>query len=230
MFKSALALMLLAGSVATPKSCNISFGSGSDNASAPSSADLSVPFFSQNSDLYCAPAAIQMWAAYDGVPASQQDIANYIGCTPQGGTDPGPAVRGVQHFTTSGRDAALLYNGGAGDPTTLSEEFYSAEITSISALVPLIPLINGGLHAVVLVGGQWHIDTDHNLYVWDSVIYHDPEGGPSRLLDVGPWTGLDGTQHIISTSASAGAVANFNKYGAQVAIRGSGLGGHPLPY
>src|ERR1700761_1793006 len=127
-----VAPLLLITALAVPKSCNISFGSGSDNPNAPSSRTLSVPFYMQQSSFSCGPAAIQMWAAYDGVTATQQAIGAYIGCDPNGTTSPPQIDAGVQHFTTSGRDAMLDYAGGVGDPGTIAGTFYSAEITSIS--------------------------------------------------------------------------------------------------
>jgi hypothetical protein len=49
-------------------------------------------------------------------------------------------------------------------------------------------------------------------------------------MDAASWTGYDGIQHVISSSASAEAYDNYVKYHAQLALRGSGLGGKPLPY
>jgi hypothetical protein len=224
-----IAVVLLAGAVAVPKSCSINFGSGSTNPSAPSSAVLNVPFFMQQQELSCGPAAIEMWAAYDGVSTTQQEIGSYIGCGANGSTSPGQIVAGVQHFTTSGKDAALEYNGGVGDPATIAGTYYSAEITSITELVPSIPLVNGATHAVVLTGGDWHIDPDSGLYVWDLVAFNDPAIGP-RILDAGSWTGYDDTQHVISESASAQAYENYMQNRSKVAISGSGLSGKPLPY
>ncbi len=228
-----LSVALLAGTVAMPRGCTISFGSGSTDPAAPTSSTLNVPFFPQEMELSCGPASIEMWAAYDGVTATQQQIGSYIGCGADGNTSAAQLVSGVQHFTISGKDAALVYNGGEGDPTTIGEVFYSAEITSITALVPSMPIVNGGLHAVVLIGGQWHIDTNNNnLYVWDTVIFDDPAIGPGRVMNAASWTGYDDTQHIISASASADAYENYVTYHGRVALSGtgSGLGGKPLPY
>ena len=225
-----LALMLLGGFVISPKTCNVSFGTGSNNPSSPSGFTLGVPFFYEDPSFRsCGPASVEMWAAYDGTAVTQHDIANYIGCTVNGATQ-GQILKGVQHFTASGRDADVLYNGGVGAPATIAGEFYSAEITSINALVPLIPLVNGATHAGVLIGGQWHIDPDTNLYVWDSVLFDDPAVGPGRPFAAADWTGYDDVEHIISRFASADAAPNYNQYSGRVAIRGSGLGGHPLPY
>jgi len=228
MVRFLVAVMFLAGTVLEPKSCSINFGGGSDNPSAPSGFNLAVPFFYQ-SPQYCGPASIEMWAAYDGVTATQQQIANYIGCGVNGSTQE-QIVVGVQHFTVSGHDAALLYNGGVGSPADIAGEYFSAEITSISARIPLIPLVNGATHAGVLTGGQWHIDPDSNLYVWDSVFFNDPSVGPGVLFDAGTWSGYDGVEHIISQSASVKGGSNYWTYHTQVAIRSAGGGGHPLPY
>ncbi len=218
------AVMLLGGTVLEPRSCSVNFGGGSDNPSAPSGFNLSVPFYAQDPDFqFCGPASIEMWAAWDGVTATQQEIANYIGCSVTHGASPAQILGGVQHFTRSGVDAVLQYNGG------VPGEYYSAEITSITARVPLMPLVNGATHSVVVTGGQWHIDPNSGLYVWDSVFANDPTVGPSAF-DAGSWTGFDDIEHIISASASAAGVSNFEEFHSRVAISGGGLGGHPLPY
>lgn len=142
MVKFLAALLFLGGTVLEPKSCSVSFGDGSDNPSAPSGFNLNVPFFYQ-SPQYCGPASIEMWAAYDGVTVSQQQIANYIGCSVNGASQQ-QILTGVEHFTVSGRASALVYNGGEGDPATIAGEYYSAEITSITGLVPAMPLVKGG--------------------------------------------------------------------------------------
>ncbi len=225
MVRFLLAAMLLGGMVLEPKSCNIGFGSPSPTATG---FTLNVPFYYQ-SPQYCGPASVEMWAAYDGRAISQQTIANYTGCTVYGATQ-AQILKGVQYFTTSGHDAALLYNGGAGDPGTIAGEYYSAEITSINALVPLIPLVNGATHAGVLIGGQWHYDSDAGLWVWDSVLFDDPAVGPGRPFAAADWTGYDDVEHIVSLFATADSATNYNQYGGRVGIRGSGLGGHYLPY
>ena len=228
MVRFLVAVMFLAGTVLEPKSCSVNFGGGSDNPSAPSGFNLSVPFFAQDPNFqFCGPASIEMWAAYDGVTATQQQIANYIGCSVTHGAAPAEILSGTQHFTVSGHDAALLF--GASDPT-IAGQYYSAEITSITGLIPLIPLVNGATHGGVLTGGQWHIDTDTNLYVWDTVFFSDPLLGPGVVFDAGSWTGYDDIEHIISSSASVKGGSNYWTYHTQVAIRGAGGGIQRLPY
>jgi hypothetical protein len=137
----------------------------------------------------------------------------------------------ARELTVSGRDAQLEYLGGVGDPTTIAGEYYSAEITSISGLIPLIPLVGGATHAGVLIGGQWHIDPNSNFYVWDSVLFNDPAVGPGVPFVAGDWTGYDNVEHILSVSASAKGGSNYWTYHTQVGIRGSGGVIHkPLPY
>lgn len=223
-----LAVIVLSGAVLSEKTCTVGFGSGSTDPSNPSAITLNVPFFYQI-PFYCGPASIEMWAAYDGMTVTQQDIANYIGCAPNGSTA-GQILAGVQHFTTSGRDASLLFNGGVGSPSDIAEQFYSAEITSISARIPVLPIVNSGLHAGILAGGQWHIDLDNNLFVWDSVFFHDPAAGPLQPFTAAQWTGYDSIEHIVSASATATAAANAKAWASQVAIRGSKLGSGKLPY
>ena len=229
MVRFLVAVMFMAGTVLEPKSCSVNFGGGSDDPSAPSGFTLNVPFFYQ-SPQFCGPASIEMWAAYDGVTTTQQQIANYTGCSVNVGATQEQVVVGVQHFTVSGHDAELVYNGGEGDPGTIAGEYFSAEITSITARIPLIPLVNGATHAGVLVGGQWHIDPNSGLYVWDSVLFDDPAVGPGRPFIATDWTGYDGVEHILSASASAKGGSNYWTYHTQVAIRGAGGSIHPLPY
>jgi hypothetical protein len=214
----ALALVFLAGSVLVPKSCTI----GSGDSGSGSSFTIGVPFFLQSSN-YCGPASIEMWAAYDKVPVTQQQIANYIGCSTATGSSPDQIVEGVQHFTVTGRDAGPMYNSGG--------EYYAAEITSINARVPVICLVNGALHAGVIDGGEWHTDPTNGWDVWDTVYFNDPLLGADRTYLAADWTGTDDVEHIISASASAGADANFGSYGRNVRVSGSGSnGGGPLPY
>lgn len=228
MVRFLVAVMFLTGTVLEPKSCSVNFGGGSDDPSAPSGFTLAVPFFYQ-SPQYCGPASVEMWAAYDGVTATQQQIANYIGCGVNGSTQE-QIVNGVEHFTVSGRDAALVYNAGEGTQGSIAGQYFSAEITSITARIPLIPLVNGATHAGVLIGGQWHIDSDSGLYVWDSVLFNDPAVGPGRPFIASDWTGYDDVEHIISSSASAKGGSNYWTYHSEVGIRGAGGGFQRLPY
>jgi hypothetical protein len=212
--------MLTVASVAVPKSCTLGTGSGS-GSSGGSSVSLGVPFFTQSAN-YCGPASIEMWSAYDGVFATQQQIASYIGCSTATGSSPAQILEGVLRFTTSGRDSVIAYNSGG--------VFYSAEVTSANARVPIICLVNGALHSGVIDGGEWHVDSDTGLYVWDTVYFHDPEVGPDQPYFAASWTGTDNVEHIISGGASANAQANYGTYGSRVMLRGSGGGVQRLPY
>jgi hypothetical protein len=214
----ALTVLLLAGTVIAPKSCTI----GSPPPGNGSSFTIGVPFFPQTPN-HCGPASIEMWAAFDGVSVSQDQIAAYIGCPASSTASPDQIVEGVQHFTRTGRDASIGYNTGG--------EYYSAEVTSINSRVPVLCLLNGALHAGVIDGGEWHTDSTSGLYVWDTVYFNDPFVGPDQTYFAATWTGTDDVAHVISAGASAGAQSNFDSYGRRVLLHGSGVGGGgPLPY
>jgi hypothetical protein len=223
MLKVAGAVM---ASLLIAKSCTIGTGNPQDTGGG--SANLRVPYIAQVGALTCGPAAVQMWAWYNGnTSVTQQQIANYIGCSPNAGSSIGGITSGVQHFANVG-DAYADYPGGVGDPDTVRGEFDARQITSVNNRVPLIALINGGLHAGVVDGGSWH--QSGSLNVWDFVNFHDPEIGPDQQFVAGDWDSTVLTQ-VISASASAGASSNFSTYGPNTIRRGAGgAGGHgPLP-
>ena len=89
----ALTVLLLAGTVVAPKSCTI----GSPPPGDGSSFTIGVPFFLQTPN-HCGPASIEMWAAFDGVSVSQDQIAAYIGCSISSTASPAQVVEG---FSTS---------------------------------------------------------------------------------------------------------------------------------
>jgi hypothetical protein len=200
------AKMILVGRVVA-KSCSIGFGNPSaDNPGF----QLGVPFYRQEGPVNCAPAAIQMWAAYDGNFVSQTDIANYVGCT-SAGTVPANAVRGVAFFTAT-KDPFLDYNPGE------DARYFSRQITSINVSRPVMASL-AGAHVGVINGGAWH-QTSSGLNVWDFVLFHDPGVGANQEYAAGDWLNLNDSQ-VIGRSAAAGADTYLGQYGQSVAVRGS---------
>ncbi|HVT61562.1 MAG TPA: C39 family peptidase [Thermoanaerobaculia bacterium] len=203
------------------KSCTITLGGGGGSGGNGGTVALGVPFISQENDHFCGPTSIEMWALFDGVTGlTQTGIANAIGTT-QAGSSAQQIRYGVSLFTRSGRDAGLDYAGGTTDQIGI---YYSKEVTSANNFVPFAVLINGALHVGVVTGGTWHVDSDTNLNIWDSVDFQDPIVGPHQPYVAGEWTNAD-IGHIISSSASFGADSNYNQYGGSVRVRGSAGGG-----
>ena len=74
--------------------CNIGSGNGSPFG-------INVPWFAQQTYYYCGPAAIQMWAVYDGSRVSQNTIASFVGAVAPAGTPAANVVPGVDQFTST---------------------------------------------------------------------------------------------------------------------------------
>jgi len=201
------------------KSCTVQFGSGDPSSPGGSTVLLGVPYFQQETEMYCVPAAIQMWAAYNGNYVSQTDIANYIGCTPNGGTLLENVAKGVMRYTNA-KDAYPDYDGGIGDPSVVQANFTSRQVTSLLARTPVLSVVNNGLHAGILDGGVWHTDDSTGLYVWDLVYFSDPQVGPDTRVDPGTWMEEIQSQ-IISRSATVSAPSELATYGPNIVARGT---------
>jgi hypothetical protein len=75
-------------------------------------------------------------------------------------------------------------------------------------------------------GGEWHLNSDGSLYVWDTVYFNDPQGVPDRTIMAGDWDNY-ASAHIIIQSAAASAASNYSQYGGEVVRRGSGRDRNP---
>ena len=214
--------LLCMTAIIVSKSCSISFGSPPPPGVV-SGFSLGVPWYQQQGTQYCGAASIQMWAGYDKRYYTQSSIATAIGLDPASGVSREAILGGVHQFTSSGAGAILDYPGGVGDPRAI---FDSGEITSMNSRVPVLPIVNGGLHAGVIDGGEWHMNDDGSLYVWDTVYFHDPLSAPDRSILAGDWDNY-AVSHVISQSAAAQASSNYSQYGYQVVRRGSARDHHP---
>src|SRR5271167_4920782 len=99
-------------------SCDIGFGDG-----APIS--IGVQWIAQQTPYYCVPAAIEMWALFDGYSVSQSTIAAYVGTVAPSGTPAVNVPSGVVHFTAE-KDAfpEVAFGGGP--------NYYSMQVTSVN--------------------------------------------------------------------------------------------------
>jgi len=185
---------------------------------------LGVPYRAQApSSFDCGPASVLMWRLYDGLSEiSQQTIANFMGGASCGVTS--EAIRdAVNHFTYT-HDA---FRDLVGDVEY--EGFFSRQITSIDSRVPVIAIIDGGLHAGVVNGGKWH-ETSGGGYQWDYVYFHDPLTRANDYYSADFWTDTNcppgSTCEQIASFDAAGAWAyNLTTYGDDVVLGGGG-GGH----
>ncbi len=191
---------------------------------------LGVPYRAQDpSSFDCGPASILMWRLYDGLSEiSQSTIASYLGGTSCGVT-PNAIADGVNHFTAT-YDAFVDL---AGDVEY--EQFFSRQITSIDSGVPVIAIINGGLHAGVVNGGLWH-ENANNEYQWDYVYFHDPLTVANDYYTGDFWKDSNcptgsACEQVASSSAVGAWSYNYSTYGGDVVLGGGGGGGHggPLP-
>jgi hypothetical protein len=206
--------ILLLGFVMASKSCNLTFGGPSDQSSG--SPNLGVPYRAQENPVtLCGPASIQMWAAYDGRQATQQEIANAIGCSARSAEDINQTALGVRIFTRSA-DAYPEYNGGVEGSDS---NFLARQVTSINNRVPIIAQLAGFGHRGIINGGSWH-RTANGLNSWDFVFFHDPLTGPNIQYSAGDWKDLV-VAHVISSAATSGWNYNLSTYGSSIRLYGS---------
>ena len=216
--------LLCMAAVVSMKTCTITFG----NPPPPgvvTNFSLGVPWYQQQGPQYCGAASVQMWAGFDRLFFTQSGIATTMGLDPAHGVDRGAIQLGVNRFTSSGSTAQLAYACCTGDFRAI---FDSGEITSMNSRVPVLSIVNGGLHAGVVDGGEWHLNDDGTLYVWDTVFFHDPEIRPDITFLASDWDNYT-ESHIITPSALAAAQSNYSQYGGVVVERGSARDRNPPP-
>jgi len=197
-------------------SCRLNVGCGGDCGNL----NLQVPFISNPEFLLCVPTSIQMWRRYDGLPfGSVNGMATTMGCSPYIGCSPQQATFGVRYFTATGNDAYLDDWGGVGDPDQLLAEYASREITSLVNGVPVLAIIDGALHAVVITAGNYSTRTD-GLKQWDWVYVQDPNYTVSyKRYSAGAW--LDASAyHVVSNLATTGWQTNFSTWSPDTVARG----------
>lgn len=212
-----LVALFLASLPVVATSCRITSGCGGNCGNL----DLHVPFVFDEDFFLCVPSSILMWRLYDGLPTTSKiGIANsvgcnwqYVGCTTQ------EAVSGVRLFTVTGRDAYLDDYGGIGDPDTLLAEYASREITSMVNGVPVLGIVNGASHAVVITSGNYTTRSD-GLKQWDWVYVNDPSDSPGYTkYSAGAWLNIS-VYHVISNTAKNGWQGNFSTWAPRTTVRG----------
>ena len=66
-------------------------------------------------------------------------------------------------------------------------DYYSKQITSINNGRPFLGIFDQQ-HVVAVDGGNWHIDDNSGLYVWEEVLFHDPQSShPDSTMAAGDW-------------------------------------------
>lgn len=194
----------------------------------PAPANAAVPFVQQVGENYCAAACVLSWRLHDGYASVTQDsILTSMGGTPSTGVDETSIPGGVDLWT--GTHDATLEFGPGGSYSDDQGLFFSRMISSVSVGVPVIALMNSGLHAVVVDGGEWHVDSTTGFNVWDTVEYMDPAVG-ARGAFPGTFSssmGFDYTPltQIISSGAAASGSSNYDLYGDTTVARGIDRGG-----
>lgn len=185
---------------------------------------LGIPYHAQEEFNYCVPAAIQMWADYDGVSPlpSQTEIFDYMGGAPCYADD---ATRGVNHFTLTGQDAYLDH---VGQLTELKrDQMVSRQITSIDKGIPVVAVVYPQRnHVVILEGGSYA--PIEGGWRWDTVIAHNPDPwfGSSFRYSADAWledfcvASSPYCQQVISSSGSSGWFDNHSSYGDSVVLYG----------
>ncbi|MFH1177854.1 MAG: hypothetical protein V1750_10650 [Acidobacteriota bacterium] len=193
---------LLVSNAASTFSCRIGGALGQSEV-----VNLPVPDVRWARTGFCAAACVKMWRLFCLLPddKTQEVINAYMGGGQNGQVAPDAIPMGVNALTCT-KDAYWDANA-----VYYLTDSLAKQIASIDSRTPLIALINDGLHAVIVTGGEYHRDLDK--YYWDTVTYNDPAVGP-RLATAAEWVapsmalfvppGSNTLQQVISTGATAG--------------------------
>lgn len=204
-----LALLILLWPIGAIGGCKITIGGGGSYGNL----NLTVPFYSQGSFLLCGPTSVLMWRRFDNLSYIEpSSLGTMMGCPWQtSGCSLNQLTSGTNFYTASGSNAYLDDYGGVGDPDVLLANYAARQITSLVNGVPVIGLINGALHAVVVRAGNYTTASD-GLKRWDYVYVHDPFSGANQYYTGGNWLNTNIFQ-VISSSASFGWQSNLETYG-----------------
>lgn len=134
---------------------------------------LNIPFFSQGSIPWCGPACIKMWAEYQNLHPTMEEIANAI-CGPQGSSMYWVS-RGVTWFTNSTGVYVEL-----GETQLEQDQCIASCFASLLKDHPAVIHFNrngsSDHHAIILRGAEYH----YQLWplkqdpVIDVICFHDP--------------------------------------------------------
>jgi hypothetical protein len=136
--------------------------------------NLNVPYHQQVCSNWCGLACVQMWADFDYINVTQQEIASYIGIDGNDTANAFELLIGVGAFTCS---AGHVETRDSFEPGSQGD-LISATIYAIQDSVPsIMPFFTD--HAVLIKGYKWREDESGKpfaLNVW----YHDPNGFANR--------------------------------------------------
>jgi hypothetical protein len=188
------------------------------------SLSLGVPFRQQEGFALCSAACVQMWRLYCGWPnnLTQAEIYLYLGGL--AGVRVDDIAYGVNNLTCTS-DAIVSRNS----VSNLDEEI-AKQITSIDGGWPVVAITSGGLHAVLIDGGEFHSDSTGH-YWWDTLLIHDPlhstgDWPVSAAAWIDPYSGMfvpadtsSGTlQQVVRSGAVANAYYYLGLYGGSMSI------------
>lgn len=206
--------------------------------SSPSGVLLDVDFRQQLPDSwdYCGPANVLMWRLYNGYSeVSQHQIYNSMGIGGQG-TSPEKLAEAAWSWANvlQATFERVSCDGGAFDQR---EIIAARQITSIDNDTPMIVIVDGGFHAVLAIGGDWHHDSSSGLDVWDVTYVHDPRLTHGEVhYGAGSWIDWYAAGFTCEQVFDEGAVGNtgynLETYGDNVVVYGydgPGPGGDPIP-
>jgi hypothetical protein len=225
------ALVLLAvGASTLLAGCRIAF--------SPEGIQLDVPFEQQLPIAwdYCGPANVLMWRLYEGYPwTSQETIYATMGIGGQG-TSP-PVIASAVASWANISQASYEVQSCDGGPFDKRELIAARQITSIDGEAPVIVIVDGGFHAVMVTGGDWHHDSSTGLDVWDFTYIHDPQATSGhRYYSAGHWidwfTFGYTCEQVFDGAVVGNTGYNLNTYGGNVVAYGYDgprPGGDPIP-
>lgn len=146
----------------------------------PASRFLSVPHITQTYYGWCGAACIQMWAYYEYLYPTQNEIAQYIGWTH---SNVYAIADGVTQFTSRNGFPSFFNNNS--DQQDLA---VSTQIAAIRNGVPSISIVNYGTHAIIVTGFEW-TELAGGRPRADFITFNDPLRLDSDT--VGAWTWKD---------------------------------------
>jgi len=158
---------------------------------------LNVPYCPQSYAYYCAAACVYMWALFDGIPCTQAQVVSWTGAWPCG-VPPLRVVEAIGFFTLSPGYAAWKYDSEPG----AQGDLMGACIEGIKDRVPAIMPFEGGSHAVLVTGFEWHEDANGKP-IGEVIYYNDPDGYVGKwyetvsYIENNLWTETNGLYYVL---------------------------------
>jgi len=137
---------------------------------------LNVPFSPQWWGGWCGAACIEMWANYQNLYTSQNVIADTVGYWPD-------------VWALAGGGSLFTHNNGVpgiyGPSEHEQDRATSAQVSSIHNDTPSIAVVNGGSHAVLVVGVDWTYMDMQKVAL--GIHFHDPAQYPFMYRAANLW-------------------------------------------